>query len=76
MKKALVLTVNGERHELLVPADATLLLAVSGCWRSAGEALQPMQGLLWEASHGPLAAEALEAGAALLHVRLCHDHQP
>lgn len=57
-------------------ADATLLLAVSGCWRSAGEALQPMQGLLWEASHGPLAAEALEAGAALLHVRLCHDHQP
>lgn len=25
MKKSLVLTVNGERHELLVPADATLL---------------------------------------------------
>ena len=25
MKKTLVLTVNGEQHELLVPADATLL---------------------------------------------------
>ena len=54
-------------------ADATLLLAVSGRWRSAGAALQPMQGLLWEAPHGALVAEALDAGSALLHVRLCHD---
>jgi environmental stress-induced protein Ves len=57
-------------------ADATLLLAVCGRWRSAGEELQPMQALLWEAAHGPLAAEALDAGAVLLHVRLCHDRHP
>lgn len=61
---------------VIEPADATLLLAVRGRWRGAGEALQPMQGLLWAAPHGPFAAEAVDAGAALLHVRLCHDHQP
>lgn len=57
-------------------ADATLLLAVSGRWRAAGAELRPMQGLLWHAPHASLAAEALEAGAALLHVRLCHDQRP
>lgn len=56
--------------------DATLLLAVRGRWRCAGEALQPTQGLLWEAAHRPVEAEALDADAALLHVRLCHDRQP
>ena len=60
----------------IASADATLLLAVRGRWRSAGDELQPMQGLLWAAPHGPFAADALDQGAALLHVRLCHDRQP
>lgn len=57
-------------------ADATLLLAVRGRWRSEGRALGPMQGLLWDAARGPLGVEALDADAALLQVRLCHDRQP
>lgn len=57
-------------------ADATLLLAVSGRWRIAGDELQPMQGLLWDAPHAAPALEALDAEAALLHVRLCHDRRP
>lgn len=57
-------------------ADATLLLAVRGRWRCEGRALGPMQGLLWDAAHGPLGVEALDADAALLQVRLCHDRQP
>ena len=58
------------------PADATLLLAVRGCWRSGGEALLPMQGLLREAAPAPVAVEALDADAVLLQVCLCHDRQP
>ncbi len=57
-------------------ADATLLLAVRGRWRNAGQTLDRMQGLLWEAPHGPARVQALDADGALLHVRLCHDHRP
>lgn len=57
-------------------ADATLLLAVRGRWRSEGQALDRMQGLLWDTAHGPVDVEALDADGALLHARLCHDHRP
>lgn len=57
-------------------ADATLLLAVRGRWRAHGQALGPMQGLLWDAARDPVRVEALDGDAALLHVRLCHDRHP
>jgi environmental stress-induced protein Ves len=64
------------RGAVIGSADATLLLAVRGRWRCAAELLLPLQGLLWEAPHGTSTLEALDAEAALLHLRLCHDHQP
>ncbi len=59
-----------------VAADASLLMACTGRWRVAGQELAPLQALLWEATHGPLTAEALDVNAVLLHCRLCHDRQP
>jgi uncharacterized protein len=65
------------RHDTPVEAaDATLLLALSGRWRAAGQAIDPMQGLLWESPHPPTMTEPLDAHSALLRVRLCHDRRP
>jgi len=54
-------------------ADVRLLWCCTGSWQVGGETLVPMQGLLCRGSGDPIAVRPLDADAALLHVRLCHD---
>ncbi|MFT3663983.1 HutD family protein [Piscinibacter sp.] len=54
--------------------DKTLLLAARGRWRIGDAAFGALQGLLLDGDAPPVAP--LDAAAALLHVRLCHDRQP
>lgn len=56
--------------------DVTLLLCAWGRWRLGAESVGALQGLLLEGAGDDLAVAPLESGAALLHVRLCHDRQP
>ena len=60
----------------LADADATLLLCCSGHWRIGADALAPQQALLWRTPRGALEIRPVDANAALLFVRLCHDQLP
>lgn len=58
-------------------ADVTFLLCSTGEWRVTSDeplALGPMQALLWREPLASLRVEPLGDAAALLVVRLCHDH--
>ena len=60
-------------------ADVTMLLCCEGDWMveaSTPQALHPMQALLWHAPLASVAVRPTRTGepAALLLVRLCHDH--
>jgi hypothetical protein len=56
--------------------DATLLLAVDGSWRIAGESAGPLQGRLWRAPAEAALVEPRSEDASLLLVQLCHDRRP
>jgi uncharacterized protein len=60
----------------LQQADITLLLCAAGPWVVGGDALIPLQGLIWRESAGTATVRPLDENAALLIVRLCHDHGP
>lgn len=69
--------VSAHRSATTCPhADVTLLLCSAGTWIVGSETLAPMQGLLWRALPDAITARPLDADAALLHVRLCHDRAP
>jgi environmental stress-induced protein Ves len=57
-------------------ADAGLLWCCAGSWQVGNETLGAAQGLLWRTPRDPVAVRPLDAHAALLHVRLCHDRSP
>ena len=59
----------------LASGQVTLLLCVAGTWQAGSDTLAPMRALLWRGLDAPItvAPKADAAGAALLHVRLCHD---
>jgi environmental stress-induced protein Ves len=62
-----------------VGGDVTLLLGVAGTWQvtaGAAHTLGPMAALLWCVPAGTLRCEPSRDAAALLAVRLCHDHRP
>lgn len=68
--------VQVHRHAATIDeADAALLLAIDGRWSVGGERapLAPMHALLWRAPSPPVATRPLDAAAALIAVRLCHD---
>ena len=56
--------------------DVTSLLVVQGRWQLGRERCEVLQGLLLEGAGEAVQAMPLEANAALLHVRLCHDRRP
>ena len=60
----------------LARGDVTALLVVQGRWRLGGERCEALQGLLLDGAGEAVQAVPLEANAALLHVRLCHDRRP
>ena len=60
----------------LPDADVTLLLCCDGDWRVGTETLHPLQALLWRAPRGAIEVRPMVEAAALLLVRLCHDHTP
>ena len=59
----------------MASGHVTLLLAVEGTWQVGKEPIEPMQALLWHGLEVPItvAPRTPGAGAALTHVRLCHD---
>ena len=69
--------VNLHRGRAELPdADVTLLLCCGGDWRVGSDTLGPLQALLWRAPRGVIEARPAAEAAALLLVRLCHDHAP
>ena len=60
----------------LPDADVTLLLCNEGEWVVGTETLGPRQALLWRAPRGVIESRPVVENAALLLVRLCHDHTP
>lgn len=60
----------------LARGDVTALLVVQGRWQLGRERCEALQGLLLEGAGEAVQALPLEADAALLHVRLCHDRRP
>ncbi|MBS0443809.1 MAG: HutD family protein [Proteobacteria bacterium] len=60
----------------LARGDVTALLVAQGRWQLGGERCDVLQGLLLEGTGEAVQALPLEADAALLHVRLCHDRRP
>ena len=60
----------------LPDADVTLLLCCDGDWRVGSDTLGPLQALLWRAPRGAIEVRPAAEAAALLLVRLCHDHAP
>lgn len=57
-------------------SDVTLLLAAQGRWQLGAEVCDAGQGVLLDGDGEPIEARPLDAGAALLHVRLCQDGRP
>jgi uncharacterized protein len=69
--------VSVHREAIELPdTDATLLLCCDGEWRIGAETLAAQQALLWRAPRGVLGIRPVDANAALLFVRLCHDRTP
>ena len=60
----------------LPDADVTLLLCCDGDWHVGADTLGPLQALLWRAPRGAIEVRPMVEAAALLLVRLCHDHVP
>lgn len=57
-------------------AEVALLWCCAGEWQVDGQTLVSMQGLLWRRAHASMMLRPLDPDAALLHIRLCHDHMP
>jgi uncharacterized protein len=69
--------VSVHREAIELPdTDATLLLCCDGEWRIGAEDLAAQHALLWRAPRGVLGIRPVDANAALLFVRLCHDRTP
>ena len=60
----------------LARGDVTALLVAQGRWQLGRERCEVLQGLLLDGAGEAVQALPLEADAALLHVRLCHDRRP
>lgn len=58
----------------LAGADIALLLCCAGKWVVGPETLAPEQGLLWRTPRSAIGVRPVDENAALLFVRLCHDH--
>jgi environmental stress-induced protein Ves len=67
-------SVHRSSAELAADAHITLLLCCAGRWKVGVETLEPEQALLWRAPPSAIVIRTDDDDAALLCVRLSHDH--